>query len=421
MPTGLLVQQIGLLVYNVVTYGATGNGVTNDYAAIQAAITACANAGGGIVFFPVGTYLIMSTLIVNNDNVHLVGTGHGSIIVAGSGVASAQMLWVQGPATTFRYGFAIYDLSFWCTGVTGVTGIQLDQTYYATLHNVDIEGIYSVNLYLNGTASYYGAYTHVSHCHLGATPGGAGSAGIGIQTNDHEFITVENSVFNWFNQSGGLAIEFQKTNNVITGCSFDECDTAVLLYFTYCNYITNCQFDRGVTRFIELEGAVSNVVANNFFGAFVGSGSKDILDVNNGSNQNNIIEGNTVKTSSGWTAFVVEAAGTGTPGNLYANNITQGLTVTRISGIFRGNQGYNPVGYFSSQPTVPATTVAYTNTLGADAWVSIATLGSLSAVAIGGHAVTAAPALGSTYRVVAGGTITLTYSGTAPTWQWYGD
>ena len=231
MPTGLLVQQIGLLVYNVVTYGATGNGVTNDYAAIQAAITACANAGGGIVFFPVGTYLIMSTLIVNNDNVHLVGTGHGSIIVAGSGVASAQMLWVQGPATTFRYGFAIYDLSFWCTGVTGVTGIQLDQTYYATLHNVDIEGIYSVNLYLNGTASYYGAYTHVSHCHLGATPGGAGSAGIGIQTNDHEFITVENSVFNWFNQSGGLAIEFQKTNNVITGCSFDECDTAVLLYF----------------------------------------------------------------------------------------------------------------------------------------------------------------------------------------------
>ena len=44
MPTGLLVQQIGLLVYNVVTYGATGNGVTNDYAAIQAAITACANA-----------------------------------------------------------------------------------------------------------------------------------------------------------------------------------------------------------------------------------------------------------------------------------------------------------------------------------------------------------------------------------------
>ena len=102
-----------------------------------------------------------------------------------------------------------------------------------------------------------------------------------------------------------------------------------------------------MTRFIELEGAVSNVVANDSFGAFVGSRSKDILDVNNGSNQNNIIEGNTVKTSSGWTAFVVEAAGTGTPGNLYANNITQGLTVTRISGIFRGNQGYNPVGYFS--------------------------------------------------------------------------
>ena len=417
MPTGLLVQQIGLLVYNVVTYGATGNGVTNDYAAIQAAITACGLAGGGIVFFPVGTYLINSTLIVNYDNVHLMGTGHGSIIVAGSGVASAQMLWVQGPATTFRYGFAIYDLSIWCTGVSGVTGVQLDQTYYAILHNVDIEGIYAVSLYLNGTSSYFGAYTHVSHCHFGPTPGGStGTTGIGIQTNDHEFNTIENSVFNWFNGSGAIAIELQKTNNVITGCSFDECDTAVLLYFAYCNYITNCQFDRGLTRFIELEGASMSVIADNAFCGFSGSGNKNILDVNNSGNQNNIIEGNTVKSGSGWHAFVVEVAGTGTPGNLYANNITQGLVTTLVSGTARGNQGYNPVGHGVTQPSVPASTTAQTNSTGVDCTVFV-TGGTVSAIAIGG---TSTGLTSGAFRVPAGQTITLTYS-SAPTWQWFGD
>ncbi len=46
--------------------GAKGNGVTNDTAAIQAAIFAAQTNGGGIVFFPAGTYLVTSNLMVTN-------------------------------------------------------------------------------------------------------------------------------------------------------------------------------------------------------------------------------------------------------------------------------------------------------------------------------------------------------------------
>jgi hypothetical protein len=46
------------LVFNVKSYGALGNGTTDDTAAIQAAYTAAAAAGGGIVFFPAGVYLV---------------------------------------------------------------------------------------------------------------------------------------------------------------------------------------------------------------------------------------------------------------------------------------------------------------------------------------------------------------------------
>jgi polygalacturonase len=41
---------------NVRDFGAAGEGAPDDRAAIQAAINACVAAGGGVVYFPEGTY-----------------------------------------------------------------------------------------------------------------------------------------------------------------------------------------------------------------------------------------------------------------------------------------------------------------------------------------------------------------------------
>ncbi len=67
-------------VYNVKDYGATGNGTTDDYASITAAIAA-AGATGGIVFFPYGTYGIKTYLQPNYDNISLIGQSYGSVII----------------------------------------------------------------------------------------------------------------------------------------------------------------------------------------------------------------------------------------------------------------------------------------------------------------------------------------------------
>lgn len=48
--------------WSVRSYGAIGDGVTDDTSAIQAAINDCHAGGGGIVFFPNGTYLIGGAL-----------------------------------------------------------------------------------------------------------------------------------------------------------------------------------------------------------------------------------------------------------------------------------------------------------------------------------------------------------------------
>lgn len=47
---------------DVTDYGATGDGVTDDTAAIQAAIDAAEAGGGGIVYFPAGVYVINGAL-----------------------------------------------------------------------------------------------------------------------------------------------------------------------------------------------------------------------------------------------------------------------------------------------------------------------------------------------------------------------
>lgn len=66
--------------YNVRDYGALGDGVTDDRAAIQAASNACTAAGGGIVFFPAGHYMIYQTPVKPTSNVMYMGTGDASII-----------------------------------------------------------------------------------------------------------------------------------------------------------------------------------------------------------------------------------------------------------------------------------------------------------------------------------------------------
>lgn len=78
-------------VFNVkdAAYGAKGDGATDDTAAIQAALTACAAAGGGIVCVPPGNYKTTTALSVP-AGVFLVGAGVVSVILAAVTVANAN-------------------------------------------------------------------------------------------------------------------------------------------------------------------------------------------------------------------------------------------------------------------------------------------------------------------------------------------
>ena len=56
-------------MYDITTYGAVGDGTTNDAAAIQAAVDAASAAGGGVVRVPAGrTFLSGSVTLRPRDD-----------------------------------------------------------------------------------------------------------------------------------------------------------------------------------------------------------------------------------------------------------------------------------------------------------------------------------------------------------------
>jgi polygalacturonase len=62
-------------VFDVTAYGATGDGTTNDAAAITAAVDGAAGAGGGIVEFPAGSYLVGATVHLKSNVIIQLDSG----------------------------------------------------------------------------------------------------------------------------------------------------------------------------------------------------------------------------------------------------------------------------------------------------------------------------------------------------------
>jgi polygalacturonase len=70
-----LQQSPGARVYDIRTFGAKGDGTTLDTAAVQAAIDACANEGGGTVIVPAGDFVIGTVELKSHVTLHVTSKG----------------------------------------------------------------------------------------------------------------------------------------------------------------------------------------------------------------------------------------------------------------------------------------------------------------------------------------------------------
>jgi Pectate lyase superfamily protein len=93
-------------LYDVTDYGAEGNGSTDGTAAIQAAIAAAQeNAYGGVVYFPIGRYVVSAPLVVTGSDILILGNGPlATMGGAGDNDGNCTTImpaptWAQGSAT----------------------------------------------------------------------------------------------------------------------------------------------------------------------------------------------------------------------------------------------------------------------------------------------------------------------------------
>jgi uncharacterized protein DUF4955/pectate lyase-like protein len=90
-------------VFDVTKYGARGDGKTDDQEAIQRAIRAAEGAGGGVVFFPRGTYRINADVKRRRP----LQVRKGSIVLRGSGAAQGgTILFIDEPTVKVKTGAA---------------------------------------------------------------------------------------------------------------------------------------------------------------------------------------------------------------------------------------------------------------------------------------------------------------------------
>jgi len=134
---------------NVLSFGATGDGVTDDTAAIRAAI----GSGGKEVFFPAGTYKISGLPIVLPSRTRVTGAGREVSIIRPNGLAG-----YSGDAPTVFVGY-LYSTTIPYTGPTtppggvydtdiAIEGLGFDYTTQAAttasflfVKNLDVAGL----------------------------------------------------------------------------------------------------------------------------------------------------------------------------------------------------------------------------------------------------------------------------------------
>lgn len=144
--------------FNVKRYGAHGDGVTDDTAAIQTAIN-LASVSGGTVSFPAGTY-VAGTLTLYTK-VHLSGAGIEATILqlkAGTNAAliqSSNFASLTGTnSTSGIYNFGVYNLTLdgnKTNNASGGYGLQL-YGYGYVLHNVRVRNCHNDGIYSEWSA-----------------------------------------------------------------------------------------------------------------------------------------------------------------------------------------------------------------------------------------------------------------------------
>lgn len=313
-------------VFNVAGYGAVGDGVTGDWAAITAAITAAKAAGGGVVYLPTGTYLVNVALTVDGDNVTIQGAGRSATIIK---TVSNQPVISVSAAT----GVTVRDLQVLGDAdalKTSQRGVQFVNVTDGLVHNVWAKNLgYDGILLLTDNINCTVSNCRVSGCqddsiNIGGDAGGTGTTGT---------VVVGNVISDGLHT--GIHISDKSTHTTVTGNTISGCDTGIDTYTSNVawrdqyntitgNTIAGCTTN-GIHIFASYENTVSaNTIEGGAYGVRIEGGERCI------------VTGNIIKDTTSYGFRVESAADVAISSNLFLG-ATAGVRLESPRVQFTGN------------------------------------------------------------------------------------
>ncbi len=328
-------------VINVKDYGAMGDGVTDDQSAIQAAVNAAVEQGGGTVYLPRGRYVLKS-YIAWESNVSLIGDGVGqSILLPTSDEAVLGFSAIEYDRD--KYGtnspitncaFREFEIDGSGLSVSAVSprgkGIFLIGVKDCIFENILIRETCATGLGIDALVSVLIDKVTCINCGRTWVPQTSeqniGCAGIGIGTNmiAGECFTISNCIVRGCGNMGifledqTLAYPMREQSAIITGCIVENGKNVGIGVRGVKNLLVTGNISRNNKHGVEFSRKNENIVVEgnqiyeNEYGVFDNSVSLDGIDI-----VNNKIEKN---TTAGIRYTNTTTLGTGIKQNVLLKN-----------------------------------------------------------------------------------------------------
>lgn len=202
-------------------YNAVGNGIADDSAAVQAAITAAQNAGGGTVLFPIGTYYIASSVTVSGDNVRLVGASMEATTLK-AGPSTNVLVVTNGGGNIDSVGLS--DLTF------------DDRACLLTAGAGQAARIINFERGSNAITNAFAQNIRVNGCLTNSTSFGVGSTFFHTNSITLENIKMDGGVGIGLQVTGGVVSDIEVTNS---GCNGLDLTNTINTIFSNLNLRSN--------------------------------------------------------------------------------------------------------------------------------------------------------------------------------------
>ena len=158
---------------NVRDWGATGDGTTDDTAAIQAAINYCTNLSNRkqTLYFPANepaAYYKVTAPLVVTGRLSIVGDGQFSTTIFGVGLTTNQFLidYSLTPAGVVYFS-EIKNIAIGHAGPSVANGVRLKDISYMVMKQVYIYNCYEAGLYITGTNCFSNSFEEVTIYNMG--------------------------------------------------------------------------------------------------------------------------------------------------------------------------------------------------------------------------------------------------------------